>query len=495
MVRADVAQDGASREAKMIDRVVLFGATGDLAARHLLPALVALHDAGLLPEGLTVVGASREELDDAGFRARAAAQLERHAPDAPAASRQAIVSSLHHRRVDLADEGQVAEVVRAAVADGGGAPVVVYLAVPPALFASAITALGAVELPPGSRVVVEKPFGNDAREAADLNTLLDRHTASAGSAAAYRVDHALGMATVHNLVAMRLGDPVLSSVWDSRHIDQVDVLWEETLALEGRAGYFDGTGALLDVVQNHVLQVLTLATMEPPAPNASPDVADRQVEVLRAVRPISDVDAPARTRRARYTAGTLADEGGGRGNAVPAYAEEDGVDPERRTETLAEVVLSIDVPRWEGTRFVLRAGKALSQRRKGLIVRFRPKGVMAPSLQSGASVPTSLWVGVDGPDDVRLELLGQHPGPPPPPTPTPLTLASPPPPAPLRPYASVMLDVLRQTSAMSVRGDVAEEAWRVIDPIVDAWRRDVVELQEYPAGSTGPPRLDPPDPR
>jgi glucose-6-phosphate 1-dehydrogenase len=465
----------------VIARFVLFGATGDLAGRYLLPALAALHAAGHLPEPFRIVGGAREPLDDEGFRRHAMGRLEQHASDAPRASREAIVASLQYRPVDLSDQAGVADLVRVATPAGDGVPLVAYLAVPPSLFPPAIAALAAVGLPAGSRLVLEKPFGRNAEDAAELNALLARTSASTGAAAPYRVDHALGMATVQNLIGLRLTDRVLSALWGGAHIEQVEVLWEETLALEGRAGYYDTVGALLDVVQNHVLQVLTVVAMEPPAPHGTPDLHDRQVEVLRALRP----EAGARTRRARYTAGTLADTGGASGSAVPDYTEEEDVDPGRQTETFAEVVFSIDAPRWRGTRFVLRAGKALREQRKGVLVRFRVPDHPLPATPANGPVTSSLWIGVDGPDDLRLTLVGRDTGRPP--SLLPLTLVAPPPPVPLPPYANVLLDVLDGGDDLSVRGDVAEEAWRVIDPIVRAWRDGVVPMEEYPAGSEGPP--------
>ena len=458
--------------------MVLLGATGDLAGRFLLPALAALHAAGHLPEPFHVVGSAEEPLDDASFRQLATARLEEHAPGTPLASREAITASLRYRPVDLRDEASVAELVGVVAPAGGAVPFLAYLAVPPDLFAPTIAAFAATGLPAGSRLVLEKPFGRRAEEAAELNALLASETASAGRGAAYRVDHVLGMATVQNLIGLRLADPVLSAVWDGEHIEQVDVLWEETLGLEGRAGYYDSAGALLDVVQNHLLQVLTLVAMEPPAPSGAPDLCDREAEVLRALRPVGDADAAVYTRRARYTAGTLADSGGASGEAVPDYVDEGGVDPGRQTETFAEVVFAIDTPRWRDTRFVLRAGKALRERRKGVRVRFR-------STPRSQETMSSLWIGVDGPQDLHLDLVGRDTARPP--APLPLALVSPPPPAPLPPYANVLLDALEGTHALSVRGDVAEEAWRVIDPVVRAWGQGLVPMEEYRAGSSGPP--------
>ena len=403
----------------MIRTLLLLGATGDLARRFLLPALGALDAAGRLPEGFRVVGAARGELDPEG-----------------------IPASMHtYRAVDLADPASLA-----AALDGAHGPVAVYLALPPAVFATTIESLGEVGLPPGSRVVVEKPFGDDLESARELDALLAQ-TGVDG----YRVDHVLGMETTQNLVALRRANPVLERLWDGGSIEQVEILWEETLALEGRAGYYDHAGALKDVLQSHMLQLLALVGMEPAADDV--DLHERKLDVLRSVR------AATGSRRARYTAGTLAD-----GREVGAYADEEGVDPARCTETFAEVVLELDHPRWDGTRFVLRAGKALARRRKLVLLRFRGGG--------------ELEVGIDGPKDVVLRLAGAAG--------EPLELRAPAPGEGLPPYAHVLLDVLGDTSTLSVGGDEAEQAWRVVAPVLLAWQAGEVPLEEYAAGSAGP---------
>jgi glucose-6-phosphate 1-dehydrogenase len=449
----------------MIERVVLFGATGDLAGRYLLPGLAALDAAGQLPDGFEVIGGSRENLDEEVFRRTADERLAEHAADVPAPAREAVVRSLRYRPVDVTDPESVASLV-----EPGRGPVAAYLALPPGLFPATVTALGSVGLPAGSRIALEKPFGDDLASAIALNRLLADALGPADEQAVFRVDHVLGMATVQNLLTMRLANSVLEAVWNSDHVEQVEILWEETLGLEGRAGYYDGAGALKDVVQNHMLQLLSLIAMEPSSGLEARGLHDRKLEALRSIRPLTAADVAGRTRRARYTAGRLAT-----GEDVPAYAEEDGVEPERETETFAELVLELDSGRWAGTPFVLRAGKALSRRRKMAIVRFRVAGVRA----------NELWIGVDGPDDVSLQVRGGAPE-----SPVPLTLSATPPGSELPAYGRVLLDVLNGGSTLSIGGDEAEEAWRVVTPVLDGWANGAVPIEEYPAGSAGPPRAD-----
>jgi glucose-6-phosphate 1-dehydrogenase len=221
-------------------------------------------------------------------------------------------------------------------------------------------------------------------------------------------------------------------------------------------------------MQNHMMQVLGMVGMEPPG-IAPSEVGARRLEFLRAVAEPSPDDVLSGTRRARYTAGRLADTGGADGRLVPDYAEEEGVDQSRDTETLAEVVLRVDNPRWSGTRFRLRAGKALSERRKGVVVRFRPT--------DAAVAGNELWLGVDGPNDVRLGLFGGAGAP--------FTLSGSPQAPDLSPYAHVLLDLFEGGDDLSVGGDEAEEAWRILTPVLEAWAAGRVPMEEYAAGSNG----------
>ena len=268
----------------MIDRLVLFGATGDLAGRFLLPALAQLLAAGQLTDGFQVLAVGRETLDDDEFRRAAAATLDIHAADVPAAAREGLLRRVRYRPADVSDPGAVAGLLDDDAQHAGEGPVAAYLALPPAVFPNAVRSLAAAGLPTGSRIVLEKPFGEDLDEAVALNQLLADVTGVAGEQAVFRVDHVLGMATVHNLLGARLANRVFEPLWNSAHIEQVDIVWDETLALEGRAGYYDSAGALKDVIQNHLLQILCLVAMEPPASLTERDLRDRKVDVLRSVR-------------------------------------------------------------------------------------------------------------------------------------------------------------------------------------------------------------------
>lgn len=450
----------------MISRLAIFGATGDLTARYLLPGLAALRAAGHLGDGFSLAGAGREGWNNAEFERWTAAQLDRHAGHLPAPARQAIVSASRYHQADVTDPASVAAVI------AGDGPAAAYLALPPAVFPAAVSALHDAGLPPGSRIVLEKPFGEDLHSAMELNRLL---AGTVPEQAVFRVDHFLAMTTVQNVLGTRLANRVLEPIWNAAHIAEIDITWEESLALEGRAGYYDGAGALKDMLQNHLLQILCLVAMEPPVSLGERDLRDRKMDVLRSVRPLTDADVIGRTRRARYTAGRIGDR------QVPAYAGEEGVDPARRTETFAEVELELDNWRWPGTIFRLRTGKALRRDRKEVAVRFRPVPHL-PFSHTGEELPNVLRFGLE-PETLSLELtgIGAHAG-----DLVPLTLTARLDPPELPAYGRLLLDVLNGNAALSIRDDEAEQSWRVLTPVLSAWSKDLVPLGEYPAGSDGP---------
>jgi len=448
----------------MIKRLVIFGATGDLTARYLLPGIAALHAADLLPPGFALTCAGREDWDGARYRDWASAQLKRHAGDLKQDVRQAVAAASRYRRADVTNAAQVA----AAVAGDG--PVAAYLALPPAVFPAAVRALRDARLPAGSRIVVEKPFGENLGDAVALNELLDGFLPEE---AVFRVDHFLAMTTVQNILGARLANRMLEPMWNAAHIAEVDIVWEESLALEGRAVYYDGVGALKDMIQNHLLQLLCLVAMEPPVSLGERDLRDRKVDVLRSVRPLAKAEVAARTRRARYAAGRIGD------HAIPAYVDEEGVDPAHHTETFAEIELELDNWRWPGTTFRLRAAKALGRDRKEVAVRFRD----VPHLPMPGSVePNVIRFGLD-PEILGLDLygVGRRRG-----TLEPLRLAAELPPPALPAYGGLLQEVLQGHAALSIRGDEAEESWRVVAPVLDGWSAGLVPLLEYQAGTLGP---------
>ncbi len=448
---------------------MVLGATGDLTGRYLLGALSELTCSGLIGDDFAIVGVARDPWDTARFRHFATERLERHAPQLPAECRGRVVRRLSYVAGDVGDP---ATLQTAFGADTTAS--VAYLALPPSAFAPAVEALGAIGVGGDSRIVVEKPFGTDLASARVLNRLLLRHFAEE---AVFRMDHFLGKQTVQNILGVRFANRLFEPIWNREHVASVDIVWDETVALEGRAGYYDHSGALRDMVQNHLLQLLCLAAMEKPAALNERELRDRKVELLRAVAHLTPSDVAARTSRARYTAGRAGDR------ELPDYVDEPGVDPARGTETLAEVTLFVDNDRWRGVPFRLRTGKALATDRRQIAVHFRP----VPDLvfgQDGDPPANRLAVEMD-PDRMTVDIALNGAG-------DPfcleaaqleLTLA----PQDVSAYARLLVEAIRGDPVLSIRGDEAEECWRIVKPVLEQWERGEPPLLTYPAGSSGPP--------
>jgi glucose-6-phosphate 1-dehydrogenase len=321
--------------------------------------------------------------------------------------------------------------------------------------------------------VVEKPFGTDSGSARDLNR---RIAAVFPEEAVFRIDHFLGQQTVQNLLGLRFANRLFEPVWNHAHLSRVEIVWDETLGLEGRAGYYDHTGALRDMLQNHLLQMLALVAMEPPAGLTERDLRDRKLDVLRATRAMTAAEAGRSSVRARYTAGTV------EGRRLPDYAAEEGVDPDRQTETYAEVSLAVDNWRWAGVPFVLRSGKALAADRTEITLHFRPVPHSAFGGRDPAR-PNRLRLAVD-PDRIGVDINLNGAGDPFDLEPAELALDLAPQELPA--YARLLVDILDGDPTLSIRGDEAEEAWRIVEPVLASWQAGEVPLRTYPAGSSGP---------
>jgi len=351
-------------------------------------------------------------------------------------------------------------------------PLAAYLALPPRIFPAAVRGLSDVGLPEGSRIVVEKPFGEDLASARALNQLIHENFSEE---AVYRVDHFLALQTVQNILGLRFANRVFELLWNRDHVERVEIIWDETVALEGRASYYDKAGALKDMIQNHLLQLLCLIGMEPPLTLGERDLRDRKVDVLRAVRRMSREEVSGNTIRARYTAGQIGER------QISSYADEEGIDPSRETETFAQVTLAIDNWRWAGVPFILRTGKALARNRRNINIVFR--GVPHLAFQENDPVPNILRLQLN-PDRMSLSVNINGAG-------DPFVLECVELDADLAPqeipaYGHILLQVLAGDNTLSIRGDEAEESWRIVEPILSAWREGLVPLREYPAGSTGP---------
>lgn len=450
----------------MIERFVIFGASGDLTKRLLMPAIAELAEAELLPPELTLVGSARSGESTDEFREGMRAALAEFAAEVGAEARDSVVRRLQFVPADVTETSDV----RAALGDLDKRTLV-YLALPTFLLEAAISALSTAGLRSGDAVAIEKPFGADRASARRLNERLRNELPEP---TVFRVDHFLSDELVRQVLALRFANRVFEPTWNALHVERVDISWVESLTLEGRAGYYDQAGALKDMVQNHLMEALALVLMEEPARVDPVSFRDMRVEALRGVGTPGAGEARRRSIRGRYTSGTIA------GRDVPAYVDEPGVEPGRDTETYASITVEVDRARWAGVPFTLRSGKALSGDRGEIAVHFRPMpgylqerypGIAPNVLRLGLMEPTirlattTIGEGRRGSgDELELCALARR----------------------RSPYANLVLEMLRGDATLTIRGDEAEEAWRIIDPIAEAWASGEVPMREYAAG-TAPP--------
>jgi glucose-6-phosphate 1-dehydrogenase len=447
-----------------VDTLVILGASGDLTSRLLLPAIGQLLT-DQPTRSVTLIGSSSDDLDDDAWRAIVSKSFS--TVDARGDTVEKLLKETRYVKADATS----ADDLKALLGEATGVPAL-YFALPPAVTAKACEALQTLDLPDGLTLALEKPFGTDRESAVRLNATL---ATLVPEDRIHRVDHFLGRSSVFNILGVRFANSILEPLWDGLHIQRVDVIYDETLALEGRARYYDGAGALVDMIQSHLLQVMAVLAMEPPSTLGEADLRDAKELVLRATKVWGD-DPVAASRRARYAAGEID------GKTLPAYADEAGVDPSRETETLAEVTLQVDTWRWKGVPFTLRSGKALGSRRREMVITFAPAQHIPTGL-TGTTEPAKLRL-LFAPDSMSLELNING-------TDDPMklertTLTADFGPGALLAYGEVLEGILDGDPSLSVRADTAVECWRIVEPVLAAWHDGRVPLEEYPAGSGGP---------
>lgn len=446
--------------------LIILGASGDLTARLLLPGLGALLSTGRVDK-LRLVGSALDDWDDDRWRSQVVESFATVDADGPQV--REVIDSTRYVRANVTGEDDL----RALLGSCEG-QLVIYFALPPAITEKACRALTGVDLPEGTRLAIEKPFGSDADSAAALNDLV---TQLVPEDHVHRIDHFVAMSAVLNILGVRFANRVIEPLLNNQHVHSVDVIFDESLTLEGRAAFYDGTGAMADMIQSHLLEVLALFAMEPVPSLAGEDVRDGKAQILRATH-IWDDDPIRYSRRARYTAGEID------GRQVPSFVDEDGIDPSRNTETFAELVLAIDTWRWAGVPFRVRSGKSLGSPRTEVTVTFQPPQHVPTGL-TGNAQPNRLHIGIPlGTNTLALDVNISGPG-------NsldidPVSLAGEFGAGALPPYGYVLVGILEGIPPLSVRGDMAVQCWRIIEPVRQAWRENKVPMGEYAAGSLGP---------
>ncbi len=458
------------------DRLLLFGATGDLAQRMLLPSLCALHADKLVAEDLQIIGTARHKFDDLGYRNFAREALEKFLPAERRGSMATFLNRLHYQPLDANDiAGFDALAAKVGATEDGLA---IFLSTAPSLFEPTIAGLVASGLAGEEvRIGLEKPLGTDLASSCEIN---DAVAQAFPEERTFRIDHYLGKETVQNLLALRFANIMFEPLWNAAHIDHVQITVAETVGLEGRVGFYDGAGALRDMVQNHMLQLLALVAMEPPASFDATAVRDEKVKVLRSLRRVG----PAETVIGQYRAGAIL------GQAVPGYDDELGRDSD--TETFVAIKAHVDNWRWKGVPFYLRTGKRLPQRATEIVVNFRavPHSIFAG--KGATTVPNRLVIGIQPEENITLSLMAKLPG---------LDrggirLRSVPldirmadafaGPTKRIAYERLLLDLVEGDQTLFVRRDEVEAQWDWIDAIRSGWTENGMRPKSYTAGSWGP---------
>jgi glucose-6-phosphate 1-dehydrogenase len=461
--------------------LLLFGATGDLARRMLLPSLYGLDSDGLLPDELRIVGTARTDLDDEAFRARAEEALRDHLTEGFYQDEVArrFLARLHYVPLDINDpagfEGLAQKI---------GDPchgLAIFLSTAPSLFKPTIDGLAGAGLAcPTVRMALEKPLGSDLESSREIN---DAVASAFPEDRTFRIDHYLGKETVQNLLALRFANSMFEPLWNSAHIDHVQITVAETIGLEGRGDYYDGSGALRDMVQNHMLQLLALVAMEPPADFDATAVRDEKVKVLRALRRITAEDVEANTVIGQYGRGAID------GEAVAGYVDEIG--HASSTESFVAIKAHVDNWRWKGVPFYLRTGKHLPQRGSEIFIQFRDVPYSIFASRGATTQPNKLIIGLQPEETISLHLMAKTPG---------LDRQG----VRLREmsldiganafseyrrriaYERLLLDLIEGDPTLFVRRDEVEAQWSWIDGIRAAWAQRGMKPRPYPAGTWGP---------
>jgi glucose-6-phosphate 1-dehydrogenase len=473
--------------------LTIFGATGDLANRKLLPALYNLAHEGALPERFNLIGSSRSEMSDDEFRTQARESIESYSRRKPDPKVLDVLLERVRYVTGSFDDDSVYEQLAERNKDFDGEAGITfnrvyYLSTAPTFFPVIVGKLGehGLDSNEGSevRVVIEKPIGTNLAEAQELNrAVLD----VLEEEQVFRIDHYLGKETVQNMLAFRFANGLFEPIWNRNYIDYVQITAAEDLGIGTRAGYYDSSGALRDLVQNHMLQLLTLLCMEPPVGFSADEVRDEKVKVLHAIHPHTPEEVAEQTVRAQYESGMS------EGDEVKGYLEEQDVPPDSTTETYAALRLEVDNWRWAGVPIYLRTGKRLARKITEIAVTLKPVPHLAFKQEGSVGVqPNQVILSMQPNEGVSISFGAKIPG-------TRMRI---------RPvnmeflygtaflsespeaYERLIMDAMRGDATLFTRDDEVEAQWRICDPILEAWSKTPGPLPQYPAGSGGPAEAD-----